>query len=314
MTPDRFFALLLALQSRPVTTATALAAELAVSERTVLRDLNWLQAAGFPVHARQGRGGGVTLLPGGALDTSRLTPSERDHLVLPGLDDQQRDDLGTAADGDRARRKIAPARHGAEGLLPLSGLVVTDNRPWFAAGGGGISAAELVGDLRRGVRLRVRYRRSGEREPVWRVVDPYGLLAKSGRWYLVADERESPRLFLLDRIVRWQPLRRPRRLRAGATLRTVAAQLTDRWETAGDLVVHGELETAQLERAGRILGTRLTVHEAVSAHRVRVTIACRVLDDTRQLLQFATHLTVVAPPEARALLRDLADEIRQQYG
>ncbi|MEU4314934.1 WYL domain-containing protein [Nocardia sp. NPDC024068] len=313
MTPDRFFGLLLALQSRPVTTTAALSDELGVSVRTVLRDLNWLQEAGFPVHARQGRGGGVTLLPGGALDTSRLTPGDRDHLVLTGLDDQQRDDLGAAADSDRARRKVAPAKPGAEGLLPLSGLVVTDNRPWFAADSGGASPAELVGDLRRGVRLRVLYRRSDESGPVWRVADPYGLLAKSGRWYLVADERETPRLFLLDRIARWQALRLPRRLRAGATLHTVAAQLTARWETTGELLVHAELDIEQLDRAGRILGTRLTVHEAVADRRARVTITCRVLDDTRQLLQFANHLTVLAPPEARTLLRDLAAGIRQQY-
>ncbi|WP_121842240.1 YafY family protein, partial [Streptomyces sp. S5] len=96
MTPDRFFALLLALQTRrdPVTT-TDLAAETGVSVRTVLRDLRWLQDAGFPVLVERGRWGGVTLLPGGALDTARLTPAERDQLALHGLDDRQR--LGAGA-------------------------------------------------------------------------------------------------------------------------------------------------------------------------------------------------------------------------
>src|SRR5690606_15577612 len=85
MTPDRFFSLLIALQSRETVTTTDLAAELGISVRTVFRDVQWLQDAGFPILVRRGRWGGVTLLPGGALDLARLTPTERDHLALSGL-------------------------------------------------------------------------------------------------------------------------------------------------------------------------------------------------------------------------------------
>jgi len=44
VTPDRFFSLLLTLQSRETTTTADLAAQVGVSVRTVLRDLQWLQA------------------------------------------------------------------------------------------------------------------------------------------------------------------------------------------------------------------------------------------------------------------------------
>ncbi|GAB2755931.1 hypothetical protein GCM10027174_34640 [Salinifilum aidingensis] len=191
--PDRFFSLLIALQSCESTTTAELARELGVSVRTVLRDLRWLQEAGFPLLVRRGRWGGVALLPGGALDASRLAPAERDHLALEGLDDEQRDQLGTAVEARRARSKVAAVRRPPEqDALPLSAVVTTDNTPWFGPRPGGISPAELLGDLRRGVRLRIHYRRSEGAEPAWRAVDPYGLLAKGGRWYLVADRGGSP--------------------------------------------------------------------------------------------------------------------------
>ncbi|MHA6805322.1 helix-turn-helix transcriptional regulator [Salinifilum ghardaiensis] len=312
--PDRFFSLLIALQSCESTTTAELARELGVSVRTVLRDLRWLQEAGFPLLVRRGRWGGVALLPGGALDASRLAPAERDHLALEGLDDEQRDQLGTAVEARRARSKVAAVRRSPEqDALPLSAVVTTDNTPWFGPRPGGISPAELLGDLRRGVRLRIHYRRSEEGEPAWRTVDPYGLLAKGGRWYLVADRGGSPRLYSLERLVEWRALRTPRRLRAGATLPRVAAELTEQWEAPAPLRVEAVLDSAQLDRAKRILGSRLTVRSAEQCDRVDIAVACREVEDVRQLLQFADGITVTGPPAARDRLRQLAADTLQQY-
>ncbi|MGH8881430.1 MAG: helix-turn-helix transcriptional regulator, partial [Stackebrandtia sp.] len=300
-------------QSRETVTTTDLAAELGISVRTVFRDVQWLQDAGFPLLVRRGRSGGVTMLPGGALDLARLTPAERDHLALSGLDDAQRDQLGGGFDSRRARSKVAPGRQRPENLLPVHAVVTTDNRPWFGPPTAGIGPAELVGDLRRGVRLRVNYRRSNEAEPTWQIVDPYGLLAKGGRWYLVADRSATPRLYSLERIAGWRPLRTPRRLRPGTTLHAVAAELSSGWETVGAIQVEGELTAGQLERAKRILGTRLTVLSPEAGGQVRIGVACRVLEDVRQLLQFADDLVVLEPPEARARIRELAGAMLRQY-
>jgi len=312
MTPDRFFTLLLALHERQSTTTAELARRTGISVRTAVRDLQWLQEAGFPIHVQRGRAGGVTLLPGGALDISRLTPDERDHLGLTGLDDQQRDRLGATTDSARAHRKVARGST-TSGLLPLSTVVTTDNQPWFRTEPAGTSPAELTGELRRGVRMRLNYRRSSESEPSWRTVDPYGLLAKAGRWYLVADENGSPRLFSLERITKWTSLRSPRRLRTGTTLRSIADQLTSTWETAGKIAVEAELRRKQRERAQRLLGTQLTVHGDATAEWIRITVTCRELEDVRALLPFADDLTVLGPPEARTRIRDLATAIYRQY-
>lgn len=313
VTPDRFFSLLLALQSREAMTSADLAARVGVSVRTVLRDLQWLQEAGFPLLIRRGRWGGVTLLPGGSLDTSRLTPDERDHLALYGLDDVQRAQLGAGADTQRAHQKMrSTLRLSNANVLPLSAVVATDNSPWFSRDTEGLPPAALVGDLRRGVRLRICYRRSEDVEATWRVVDPYGLLAKAGRWYLVADSAGRPRLHALERIVDWEPMRAVRRLRPGMTLDSVATELTARWENPEAFQIHAELDSNQLSRARRILGRRLTIRETAGA-QVSITLAGRDVEDVRLLLQFGNSVTVTGPTEARERIRQIATQILQRY-
>jgi predicted DNA-binding transcriptional regulator YafY len=314
VTSDRFFSLLLALQSGETMTTADLAAQVGVSVRTVLRDLQWLQEAGFPVLIRRGRRGGVSLLPGGSLDTSRLTPNERDHLALYGLDDMQRKQLGAAADTRRAHQKMrSNLRLPATDVLPLSAVVTTDNRPWFSRDTEGLPPAALVGDLRRGVRLRIRYRRSEDIEASWRVVDPYGLLAKAGRWYLVADSAGRPRLHTLERIVDWEPMRAARRLRPDVTLDSVATELTARWENPDAFRIHAELDPKQVSRARRILGRRLTVRDTVGAQQVSITVTGRDVEDVRLLLQFGNSVTVTGPAEAREHIRQIAAQILRQY-
>ena len=105
MTPDRFFALMLLLESRDGATTQDLASALGVSLRTINRDLNWLRDAGLPVTAHRGRLGGVAMLPGSGLDLTRLTPGERDHLSLLGLDEKQRAELDASVESGRALAK-----------------------------------------------------------------------------------------------------------------------------------------------------------------------------------------------------------------
>jgi predicted DNA-binding transcriptional regulator YafY len=311
VTPDRFFSLLLALQTRPETTVAALAEETGASPRTTIRDLHWLRDAGFPVLMRRGRYGGVSMLPGGSLDTARLTPGEREHLALTGLDAEQRRRLGVEEVSDRALRKVAGARP-ADRLLPVGDLVVSDNRPWFGREPEGVAPAALIGDLRRGVRVRLVYRRAGEADRR-RTVDPYGLLAKGGRWYLVADEDGEPRLLNLRRIARWEPLDVPRRLRPGVELAAVAAELTSGWETSGGLEIRLLVRDYQVERAERLLGSRLSLGESGNDGWTAGVLRCRELEDVRQLLAFADSVTVLDPPEARERIKELAAQILRHY-
>ena len=64
MRASRLIGLLSLLQARGRMTAAQLARELEVCERTVLRDIEALSSAGFPVYASRGCQGGFELLRG----------------------------------------------------------------------------------------------------------------------------------------------------------------------------------------------------------------------------------------------------------
>jgi predicted DNA-binding transcriptional regulator YafY len=315
VTPDRFFSLMLLLASKNAVTTQELASALGVSLRTVTRDLNWLREAGLPVTAQRGRLGGVTMLPGSGPDLTRLTPGERDHLSLTGLDEKQREELDASVESRRALSKIAAAQPRRVGeLLPLTDVVHVDSRPWHRARVSGTTPASLIGPVRRGRRLRIEYDSTRESRPRDLVVDPYGLFAKAGIWYLVADCARVPRMYRLERITTWTEVDQPRRIRENQTLATVAAALVDQWEHDHAIEVSATIDRTQIERARRILGRRLVQddpEESTTGHRVRIRFLH--LEDVRTLLPFGSAITVHGPTEARARLRDLATDLAHHY-
>src|SRR5258705_11580850 len=75
-TTSRVLQLLGLLQSRRVWTGEELAERLAVTTRSVRRDVERLRDLGYPVHASKGHGGGYQLGAGAALPPLLLDPDE----------------------------------------------------------------------------------------------------------------------------------------------------------------------------------------------------------------------------------------------
>lgn len=315
MTPDRFFSVMLLLESGDAMTTSDLAAALGVSVRTISRDLNWLRDAGFPVTTQRGRQGGVTLLPGTGFDLTRLTPSERQALSLTGLDEKQREDLNTTTESRQALAKLAKTHQThREDLISLTEVVHVDSRPWLLPRVGGTTPAALIGSVRRARQLRIEYNSSRELQPRAYVVNPYGLLAKAGVWYLIADCKQVPRMYRLERITAWAETGRPRRLRAHQRLSAVVTTLTEQWETDHVVEVTATIDHAQIARAQRIFGQRLHMRNQTDATTVHnVTIKFIHLEDVRSLLPFGKSITVHAPPEAKKRLHDLATELANHH-
>ena len=84
MRADRLVSLALLLQARGRMSAYQLADELEVSVRTIYRDISALNAAGIPVMAEPGRGGGCRLIEGYRFPLRGLSADEAEALLLLG--------------------------------------------------------------------------------------------------------------------------------------------------------------------------------------------------------------------------------------
>ena len=316
MRASRLLHLMLLLQTRQRVTTTELAERLEVSRRTVLRDVEALSTAGVPVYAERGRNGGIVLLPGARLNAAQLDPPELEALAVAGLDTAPLEHLGLSAAQESAARKIA-SRQGATAGAPegpsLAELVLVDGTGWLAGPGVEVDVAELASVLRHRRRLRIHYRRSAEPQASARVVDPYGLVVKSGRWYLVADDRGTGRMFALERLVAYEALDAPALLRPGQTLRTVWDTLRERTEAPGRLRVTVRLRESRLDLARRVLGRRIDEVSDAQAGWCTAVIRYSDLESVRQLLQFGDHIEVVAPGAARARIRELAQDVADRH-
>jgi predicted DNA-binding transcriptional regulator YafY len=199
MRADRLVSLALLLQARGRMTARALGAELEVSVRTVYRDLAALSAAGVPVVAEPGPGGGCWLLDGYRFPLRGLSPGEAEALLLLGVP-RALAELGLAGPLSAAHRKIGVTA----GLADTERAVVHLDMPrWFRAQEHVPHLRTLAEALTRHRYLRADYGES--RSP--RVLGPLGLVNKAGVWYLVAAAvrsdgagPEEPRVFRVARI------------------------------------------------------------------------------------------------------------------
>lgn len=195
MRADRLLSLLMLLQTRGRMTAADLAAELEASQRTVYRDLDALSAAGIPVYAERGPGGGCALLDSYRTTLTGLTPLETRALFM----------LSVPA----PLAELGVSQELRAALLKLSAAVPADRRPAEASARTRIhldsiwwfQEKEPVPHLAtvqealwadRLLQLTLVYRAIHEVE-LQRVGAPYGLVAKTSVWYLVWHDGDRVR-------------------------------------------------------------------------------------------------------------------------
>lgn len=221
MRADRLIATLLLLQSRGRMSARALAAELEVSIRTVVRDLDSLGTAGVPIYSIRGPNGGYELWDGFRLELSGLTADEVRGLFLDGPQIAA-EVFGLQEALSRARLKVShtlPAELSAA-ASDLADEFLHDPQAWDAA-------APL--DRARFLATSIRRRRvvalrdaagGGYGRPL--TVEPLGLVLKAGHWYLVATSGGSTRVFEVDQLAELSNT-------GGRFSRPEAFDLTDFW-------------------------------------------------------------------------------------
>lgn len=323
MQADRLLALLLLLQANGRLSAASLARQLEVSTRTIYRDLDSLSAAGVPVYAERGRNGGCRLLPGFRTDVTGMTADEARALFVfagRGLPTG----LGHEPDLKSALRKLLAAVPDAHrpAAVQARERVVVDPTGWSRE-------AELVPHLaivQEAVwldrRLRLAYRSSDAPRARELEVEPYGLVAKAGTWYLIAAEAGEPRLFRASRIESAHLLDAPSSRPSGLDLEALWLELRRRFDERGGegLAVRVRMRTANLARFLR-MAAGPTVEPPEPGTDDGATgwteVGLRFRGEgpaVAFLLQFGGDVEALEPASIRATIAAAAQAIAAHYG
>jgi predicted DNA-binding transcriptional regulator YafY len=206
MRSSRLLSILLLLQTRRQLTARELADELEVSLRTIYRDVEALAAAGVPVYADQGRAGGYRLVEGYRTRLTGLTEHEAAALFLVGMPGPAAA-LGLTEQTSAAELKLlaalAPDQRDRAGRL--KNRFHLDLPAWYQDAENSPHLAAVADAVLHDRRIKVMYRRWEEPREVERVLEPYGLVLKSGSWYVVAATLGGMRTYRVSNILELTP-------------------------------------------------------------------------------------------------------------
>ncbi|KID32101.1 helix-turn-helix transcriptional regulator [Prauserella rugosa] len=200
-TTQRVLRLLELLQRRPTWTASQLAEELGVTQRSVRRDVERLRTLGYPVHATAGVGGGYQLGAGTRLPPLLLDDGE---AIATAVSLRVASGGTVAGTGEAAVRVLAKLDQVMPPRLRSEVRAVHAATDTLVAPGTQVDADVLLTIARAcrdSVRARFGYTTMRGQERA-RTVEPVRMVATSRRWYLMAwdVDRQDWRTFRLDRM------------------------------------------------------------------------------------------------------------------
>ncbi|MEU9077061.1 YafY family protein [Kitasatospora sp. NPDC048538] len=317
MRASRLLSLLLLLQNRGRLTAAQLAEELEVSVRTVYRDVEALAAAGIPLYGEAGHAGGYQLLDGFRTRLTGLTTSEAQAAFLAALPGPAAQ-LGLGEALSTAQLKLRAALPTPAGWV--EDRFHLDAPGWYGRADETPHLAAVADAVRERYAILVRYCRW--EGTVERRLEPYGLVLKAGRWYLVASPGEgaAPRTYRVDQILELTALAEQftppagfrlaahwqaqvadfhaRRHTAHATVRLSPRGLGRIREHLGPAEHRAATETGTLDPDGWTTA-RLPIESLAHAHD--------------QFLKLGADLEVLAPPELRDSIAATVRELAARY-
>lgn len=330
--------MLLLLQVKGRVTAQALAEEFDVSVRTVYRDIDHLSAAGVPVYADRGPGGGFALLDGYRARLTGITRAEAETLSIAGLAGAATD-LGLSEQLRAAQLKLVTALpDAAPDASRIGSRLHIDPVGWYRRPAQVPHLTLLAGAVWEQKRVAMHYlswastnagnrgtqlehqrehQRDQQREHEHereRIRDPLGLVHKAGDWYLVARARTQLRIYKVANITHLSVLDETFERPEPFDLRSEWAGSVAAFEKS----LLKNVARLRLTQEGMLRLDRLgaaAVEQAQSAPPdddgwQEVTLPIEQLDyAAEQLLGFAGHVEVLEPPELRVRLRRLAQRI-----
>lgn len=287
------------IQNSPGVTADRLAARLGVTERAARRYVGVLREAGIPVESVRGPHGGYRVGRGLRLPPLMFTATEALGLVMAVLDGHHdaADPVGAAL--GKILRVLPESIAGpAEAVWKVS---ARDRDPGAAVPEPTITAA-LVQACAARRRLRLRYR---ERDMV---VDPWAVVVRRGRWYLLcwSHTRDARRVLRVDRVAEVEPRAETFDLPAGLNpVETLEEHLAEGWAYEVEVVID-----APADAVARWLARNLGRLEAIDADHTRLVATTDEPDwYVRQLTAIEAPFRIVGPPELLAAADRLAGRL-----
>lgn len=320
MRADRLISIVMLLQARGQMTAQELAEELEVSERTIYRDMDALSAAGVPVYAERGPGGGCALLDSYRTTLTGLTQDEVRALFMLSIP-ASLSELGVDQELKAALFKLSAAlpatrRHDEERVRQRIHL---DPTGWSEAKEPVPHLQTIQRALWLDRRLQLTYRLRFEAQAEW-LVDPYGLVAKADVWYLVCARDHHMRVYRISRVL-------DATITAGTFERDLDFKLAAFWQSwcvgvnenrpscpVTARVAHEFVQWLPyyFGDAGRDLVATARTSDAEGW--ITVTLPFETLEDARErILGFGGAVEVVKPQALRNSVRDFALQTLSLY-
>ncbi|MEV1076657.1 YafY family protein [Streptomyces sp. NPDC050211] len=314
MKAGRLVSILLLLQTRGRMTAAQLAEELEVSVRTVYRDVDALSAAGVPLYGDAGHDGGYRLLDGYRTRLTGLTADEAEALFLAGIPGPAAElGLGSVLAAAQLKVRAAlPAELRAHADR-ISGRFHLDAPGWYADGEEAPYLPAVADAVWNSRVLHVVYRRWREPTDVERRLEPYGLVLKAGRWYVVAGP--GPRTFRVDQILELtasdEEFTRPSDFDLAAYWEAYQRDFHDRLYRAEAVVRLAPSATLSGPLARAVAANGRTDETGW----IQATVPIESVDHAAgEFLRLGTDIEVLGPPGLRAKIARTVAELAERYG
>lgn len=325
MRADRLLSILLLLQNGGKLSSRELAERLEVSERTIVRDMDALSAAGIPVYAERGSLGGWMLAENYRTSLTGMNRQEMLSLLMT----QHSHVLGELGIPKRhheaAYQKLlasspVPVRQDAEMIRERLHI---DGAGWHVSG----ESFPLLSVVQEAVwgqrKLEMCYRKSDSDTDYAagtlprRTVHPLGLVAKRNVWYLVAEENGELKTFRISRIAEAAVLEETFRRPPGFSLSGYWEQSTADFKSAlpryPATISITEQRLARLKRE-RYVKVLLAKPEDAHPGWLSVDVEFNTLESACEiLLACGREAEALHPQELRELVRAEAAAIAALY-
>jgi predicted DNA-binding transcriptional regulator YafY len=323
MRASRLLSILTTLQARGRATAPELAAACEVSVRTIYRDVDALSAAGIPVYAERGAEGGFRLLDGYRVRLNGLSLTEADALFLAGLPGPAAA-LGLDGAMSAAQAKLVAAlppnlRASATRMQARFHL---DAPAWFGEAEEPQHLRRIADALLADRLIDIRYR--SWRAEKRRRLAPLGLVLKGGSWYLAGRGCEAGSKVgtyrvarILDCMAVAETFVRPPDFELGAYWRAATERLEAEMHPQEAVVRLSPFGIKLLDALSQpYVKARLRIADDADADGWRtatIPVGTTLWHAASELLRLGPEAEVLAPPELRDKVGELAQAMAKRY-